>query len=71
MIQLWPMIPADDGAAEIGRLADAWAAMAVRDVLEPNAEDILRAYCRQGGTAQPTAEAGTNYPPASAASSGQ
>jgi len=34
------------GNQEISALADAWAAMAVRDALDPDADDILRRYLK-------------------------
>jgi hypothetical protein len=39
-----PTAAPDSGNREISVLADAWAAMAVRDTLDPDADDILRRY---------------------------
>jgi hypothetical protein len=36
----------DSGNQEINALADAWAAMAVRNALEPDTDDILRRYLK-------------------------
>jgi hypothetical protein len=34
----------NSGSQEIRKLADAWAAMAVREALEPDVDDILQSY---------------------------
>jgi hypothetical protein len=36
----------NSGNVDIGALADIWAAFAVRDALEPDADDILQKYLR-------------------------
>ncbi len=34
------------GSQDIGALFDVWAALAVREVLEPNLDDILNTYLK-------------------------
>ena len=36
----------DSGNQEISALADAWAAMAKREALDPDADDLLQKYLR-------------------------
>jgi hypothetical protein len=36
----------DSGILDISALADIWAAFAVRDALDPDADDILQKYLR-------------------------